>query len=86
VSHHIATGKLIDMIRSVTELTESAYKLRLLLHYGQNLQSHALHFFDLRPPDFLFGFESELAGKNILAVIQKPLELALQSLYQIGSY
>ncbi|HEY7865145.1 MAG TPA: nickel-dependent hydrogenase large subunit, partial [Psychromonas sp.] len=78
VSHHIAAGKAIDMISGVTELSESAYKLRLLLHYGQTLQSHALHFFHLCSPDFLFGFESELAGRNIVGVIQKHPELALQ--------
>ncbi|MFT6924677.1 MAG: NAD-reducing hydrogenase large subunit [Psychromonas sp.] len=78
VSHHIAAGKAIDMISGVTELTESAHKLRLLLHYGQILQSHALHFFHLCSPDLLFGFESDITNRNIVGVIQKYPELALQ--------
>ena len=78
VSHHVAAGKAIDMIAGVTELTETAYKLRLLLHYGQTLQSHALHFFHLCSPDLLFGFESELASRNIIGVIEKYPQLALQ--------
>ncbi|WP_415226701.1 Ni/Fe hydrogenase subunit alpha [Psychromonas sp.] len=78
VSHHIAAGKAIDMIAGVTELTETAYKLRLLLHYGQTLQSHALHFFHLSSPDLLFGFESDIASRNIVGVIEKHPDLALQ--------
>jgi NAD-reducing hydrogenase large subunit len=78
VSHHLAAGKAIDMIAGVGELTETAYKLRLLLHYGQILQSHALHFFHLASPDLLFGFESELAVRNIVGVIEKYPQLALQ--------
>jgi NAD-reducing hydrogenase large subunit len=30
------------------------------MHYGQILQSHALHFFHLSSPDLLFGFDSEV--------------------------
>jgi NAD-reducing hydrogenase large subunit len=32
--------------------------VRRLMHYGQMLQSHALHFFHLSSPDLLFGFDS----------------------------
>ena len=37
-------------------------KIRRLMHYGQILQSHALHFFHLCSPDLLFGFDSEVGG------------------------
>jgi NAD-reducing hydrogenase large subunit len=30
------------------------------MHYGQILQSHALHFYHLASPDLLFGFESDV--------------------------
>jgi NAD-reducing hydrogenase large subunit len=33
--------------------------MRRLMHYGQTLQSHALHFFHLASPDLLFGFGSD---------------------------
>jgi len=34
------------------------------------LQSHALHFFHLCSPDLLFGFDSEVAKRNIVGVAQ----------------
>ena len=43
-------------------LTPTAEKIRRLMHYGQILQSHALHFFHLSSPDLLFGFDSESRG------------------------
>ncbi len=38
------------------------------MHYGQILQSHALHFFHLSSPDLLFGFDSDVARRNIVGV------------------
>ena len=38
------------------------------MHYGQMLQSHALHFFYLSSPDLLFGFDSDVAQRNIVGV------------------
>ena len=51
VSHHLAAAKAIDQLVGVDQLTPSAEKLRKLLHFGQVLQSHALHFFYLASPD-----------------------------------
>ena len=61
VSHHLAASKAMDRIVGVRQMTPSAVKLRRLMHYGQMLQSHALHFFHLSSPDLLFGFDSEVA-------------------------
>ena len=47
VSHHLAAAKAIDVLVGARKLTPTAEKLRRLLHYGQTLQSHALHFFHL---------------------------------------
>ncbi len=58
VSHHLAAAKAMDMIVGATRLTPTAEKIRRLMHYGQILQSHALHFFHLASPDLLFGFDS----------------------------
>ncbi len=38
------------------------------MHYGQILQSHALHFFHLASPDLLFGFDSDVEKRNIVGV------------------
>lgn len=78
VSHHLAAAKAIDQIAGVTQLTEPALALRKLMHFAQVLQSHALHFFHLASPDLLFGFDSEISKRNIVAVIQDHPTLALQ--------
>ncbi|MBK8725775.1 MAG: Ni/Fe hydrogenase subunit alpha [Holophagaceae bacterium] len=78
VSHHLAASKAVDMLVGARTLTPPAEKLRRLLHYGQTLQSHALHFFHLSSPDLLFGFGSEVARRNIVGVIQAFPEVALQ--------
>ena len=51
VSHHLAAGKAIDQIVGAQRLTPTAKKLRELVHFGQILQSHALHFFPLSSPE-----------------------------------
>jgi len=68
VSHHIAAAKAMDMIVGAERLTPTAEKVRRLMHYGQILQSHALHFFHLASPDLLFGFDTDLARRNIVGV------------------
>ncbi|CUW41346.1 NAD-reducing hydrogenase HoxS subunit beta (HoxH) [Magnetospirillum sp. XM-1] len=68
VSHHLAASKAMDMIVNGGILTPTAEKIRRLMHYGQMLQSHALHFFHLSSPDLLFGFDSDVAKRNIVGV------------------
>ncbi|MBI4938729.1 MAG: Ni/Fe hydrogenase subunit alpha, partial [Nitrosomonadales bacterium] len=77
VSHHIAASKAMDMIVGAT-LTPTAEKVRRLMHYGQILQSHALHFFHLSSPDLLFGFDSDVAKRNIAGIAAAYPELAKQ--------
>jgi NAD-reducing hydrogenase large subunit len=52
----------MDVIVGARQLTPTAEKLRRLMHYGQILQSHALHFFHLCSPDLLFGFDSDFGA------------------------
>ncbi len=78
VSHHLAAGKAIDRIVGAERLTPTAKKLRRLVHFGQILQSHALHFFHLSSPDLLFGFESDVRQRNIFGVIEAHPDIALQ--------
>ncbi len=59
-------------------MTPTADKLRRLLHYGQIMQSHALHFFHLSSPDLLLGFDSEVARRNIVGVAAEFPDLAKQ--------
>jgi len=76
VSHHLAASKALDMIVGANRVTPTADKNRRLMHYGQILQSHALHFFHLSSPDLLFGFDSEAARRNIVAVAAAYPEIA----------
>jgi NAD-reducing hydrogenase large subunit len=78
VSHHLAACKAMDQIVGVDHLTPTAEKLRRLMHYGQILQSHALHFFHLSSPDLLFGFSSDVAKRNIVGVAGEYPEIARQ--------
>ena len=76
VSHHLAASKALDMMLGVKQLTPTAEKIRRLMHYGQILQSHALHFFHLASPDLLFGFGSDVARRNIAGVVAAHPEIA----------
>ena len=80
VSHHLAAAKAIDQLVGVdpVNLPPAADKLRRLLHFGQVLQSHALHFFHLSSPDLLFGFESDIGKRNIIAVLGDYPDIGLQ--------
>ncbi|ENO92567.1 MULTISPECIES: Ni/Fe hydrogenase subunit alpha [unclassified Thauera] len=76
VSHHLAASKALDLIVGATTLTPTADRMRRLMHYGQILQSHALHFFHLSSPDLLFGFESEPGRRNIVGVAEQFPDIA----------
>jgi NAD-reducing hydrogenase large subunit len=78
VSHHLAAAKALDHVVGAEQLTASAEKLRRLMHYGQILQSHALHFFHLSSPDLLFGFASDAGRRNIVGVAAAYPEVAKQ--------
>ncbi|QKE40472.1 MAG: Ni/Fe hydrogenase subunit alpha [Ferrovum myxofaciens] len=78
VSHQLAAAKAVDQLVGVERLMPTAEKLRRLLHFGQILQSHALHFFHLSSPDLLFGFGSDPAKRNIVGVLDKYPELGLK--------
>jgi NAD-reducing hydrogenase large subunit len=71
VSHHLAASKAFDLIVGAKPITRTAEKIRRLMHYGQMLQSHALHLYHLCSPDLLFGFDSDVELRNIVAVAQR---------------
>ena len=78
VSHHLAAAKAMDRIVGGEKLTPTAEKMRRLMHYGQMLQSHALHFFHLCSPDLLFGFDADPVIRNVIGVAKKFPDLAVQ--------
>jgi len=78
VSHHLAAAKATDKLLGIDQISPTAEKMRKLMHFGQVLQSHALHFFHLSSPDLLFGFDDEVRHRNIIGVINDHPELARQ--------
>jgi len=78
VSHHLAASKALDHVVGAMPVTASADKIRRLMHYGQVMQSNALHFFHLSSPDLLFGFDSEVNRRNIVGVAEKHPDIARQ--------
>jgi NAD-reducing hydrogenase large subunit len=76
VSHHLAASKAFDRVIGAVPVTPSADKIRRLMHYGQVMQSNALHFFHLSSPDLLFGFVSEVNRRNIVGVAQAHPDIA----------
>ncbi len=75
VSHLLASAKTGDKILAV-KVPVAAEKLRRLMNLGQIAQSHALSFFHLSSPDFLLGWESDPAKRNIFGLIAADPELA----------
>jgi NAD-reducing hydrogenase large subunit len=75
VSHILASAKAGDAILAVT-IPSTALKLRRLMNLGQIIQSHALSFFHLSSPDFLLGFDSDPAKRNVFGLMELDPELA----------
>lgn len=75
VSHLLASAKAGDAILSVN-IPPAAEKLRRMMNLGQIVQSHALSFFHLSAPDFLLGFDSDPASRNVFGLMAADPELA----------
>jgi NAD-reducing hydrogenase large subunit len=76
VSHQLAASKAFDLVVGAQPITRSAEVIRRLMHYGQVMQSHALHFFYMASPDLLFGFDSDVNLRNIVGVAQAHPDIA----------
>jgi len=78
VSHHLASAKACDRLIGV-EPPRPARLLRELMHMGQTIQSHSMHFFELAAPDLLLGFDADPAIRNVVGIIQANPELAVKA-------
>ena len=78
VSHHLASAKACDRVIGV-EPPRPALLLRELMHMGQTIQSHSMHFFELAAPDLLLGFDADPAIRNVVGIIQANPELAVKA-------
>lgn len=78
VSHHLAAAKAGDEVYGAPP-PRPANLLRELMHMGQIIQSHGMHFFELAGPDLLLGFDADPAIRNVVGLIQANPELALKA-------
>ena len=78
VSHHLASAKAGDTVMG-TPPPRTANLLRELMHMGQIIQSHGMHFFELAGPDLLLGFDADPATRNVVGIINANPELALKA-------
>jgi len=75
VSHLLASAKTGDKIQAV-QIPPAGEKLRRMMNLGQITQSHALSFFHLSSPDFLLGWDSDPAKRNVFGLIAADPDLA----------
>ncbi len=75
VSHLLASAKTGDKILAV-KIPPAADKLRRIMNLAQIIQSHALSFFHLSSPDFLLGWDSDPATRNVFGLIAANPDLA----------
>lgn len=78
VSHHLAAAKAGDQLIGATP-PRTADLLRRLMHMGQIIQSHGMHFFELAGPDLLLGFDSNPEERNVVGLIKADRELAIKA-------
>jgi NAD-reducing hydrogenase large subunit len=78
VSHHLASTKACDRIIGVRP-TPTAHKLRELMHMGQFIQSHAMHFFELAGPDLILGFDADPRIRNVAGLVQADPDMTIKA-------
>jgi NAD-reducing hydrogenase large subunit len=78
VSHHLAAAKAADALTGQTP-PRPANLLRELMHMGQIIQSHGMHFFELAGPDLLLGFDAAPEIRNVVGLIGTNPDLTVKA-------
>jgi NAD-reducing hydrogenase large subunit len=78
VSHHLASAKAGDAVFGCPP-PRPASLLRELMHMGQVIQSHGMHFFELAGPDLILGFDADPAIRNVVGLVQADPGLTLKA-------
>ncbi len=79
IPHHLASLKAVEAAWDVTP-PPAAIKLRRLLIEAKQLSSHAIHFYALAAPDFVFGPFASPAVRNVAAVLKYLPDVAVQAI------
>ncbi len=78
VSHHLASAKAGDKVVG-SPPPRPASLLRELMHMGQIIQSHGMHFFELAGPDLLLGFDADPEIRNVVGLVGANPEVAVKA-------
>ena len=84
VSHHLAAAKAGDAVLGAPP-PRPASLLRELMHMGQIIQSHGMHFFELAGPDLLLGFDANPVTRNVIGLIQNAPDITVKAV-QLRKY
>jgi len=84
VSHHLAAAKAGDAVLGAPP-PKPASLLRELMHMGQIIQSHGMHFFELAGPDLLLGFDADPATRNVIGLVQNAPDITVKAV-QLRKY
>lgn len=79
VSHHLASAKACDNLLGV-QIPETARKLRELMHMGQYIHSHALHFLFLSAPDMVLGPDFSPEERSVIGIVKRDPETAKKAI------
>ncbi len=79
IPHHLASVKAVEAAWDVTP-PPAAIKLRRLLIEAKQLSSHAIHFYALAAPDFVFGPFADPGVRNVAAVLKHLPDVAVQAI------
>ena len=75
VSHVISSTKACDNLLAVRP-PKAARNLRRIINLAQIIQSHALNFYHLSSPDFVYGFDAAPEDRNIFKLMQTNPDMA----------
>jgi len=75
VSHVISSTKACDNLLAVRP-PKAARNIRRVVNLAQIIQSHALNFYHLSAPDFVYGFDASPEDRNIFKLMQTNPDMA----------
>ncbi len=79
IPHHIASVKAVEAAWGVTP-TPAAVKIRRLMMEAKQLSSHAIHFYALAAPDFVFGPFADPGVRNVAMILKHLPDVAVQAI------
>ncbi|TFG96827.1 Ni/Fe hydrogenase subunit alpha [Candidatus Thorarchaeota archaeon] len=79
IPHHLASVKAVEAAWGITP-PPAAVKLRRLMIEAKQLSSHAIHFYALAAPDFVFGPFADPSVRNVAAVLKHLPDVAVQAI------